>query len=129
MNRLGWRAWLAALALIALGAVGGIAFDRFHVRGGGHGSSLHEQVRRDPVAFMERRLSLRPEQRTRIAAIFERRQGEIDTVWQDTHNRLIAAIDRLVAEISGELDSTQIPRFNALVKELHSSPDFPYRPH
>jgi Spy/CpxP family protein refolding chaperone len=128
MNRLGWQAWVAALALIALGAVGGIAFDRFHVRGGG-GHGLHEQVRRDPVAYMERELTLTPEQRTRIAEIFERRQGEIDTVWQDTHNRLIAAIDRLVAEISGELDSAQIPRFNALVKKLHSSPDFPYRPH
>jgi Spy/CpxP family protein refolding chaperone len=129
MNRLGWRAWVAAFALLALGAVLGITVDRFHVRGGGHGPGLHEQVRRDPVAYMDRELTLRPEQRTRIAAIFERHQGEIDTVWQDTHNRLIAAIDSLVAEISAELDSTQIPRFNALVKKLHSSPDFPYRPH
>ena len=129
MNRLGWQAWVAALALIALGAVGGIAGDRFHVRGGGHGSGLHEQVRRDPVAYMDRELTLSPEQRTRIAEIFERRQGQLDAVWQDTHNRLVAAIDSLVSEISAQLDSTQIPRFNALVKKLHSSPDFPYRPH
>jgi hypothetical protein len=126
MNRLGWRAWLAAFALLALGAVLGITVDRFHIPGGGHGS-LHEQVRRDPVAYMVRELTLRPEQRTRIAAIFERRQGQLDTVWQDTHNRLVATIDSLVAEISVELDSAQVPRFNALVKKLHSSPDFPYR--
>ena len=101
MNRGGWQAWVAAVALLALGAVGGIAFDRFHVRGG-HGSGLHERIRRDPVAFMERELDLRPEQRTRIAAIFEKRQGAIDTVWQDTHNRLVATIDSLVTEISAE---------------------------
>ena len=126
MNRLGWKAWVAALALFALGAVGGIAFDRFHLRGW-HGTGLHEQVRQDPVAFMERELNLRPEQRARIATIFEKRQGEIDAVWMDTHNRLVGVIDSVVAEISAELDSTQIPRFKALVDELHSAPDFPFR--
>lgn len=126
MNRSGWRAWVAAFALLALGAVLGITFDRFHVRGG-PGSGLHDQVRRDPVGFMDRELSFTPEQRTRIAAIMERRQHQLDTVWQDTHNRLVATIDSLVTEISAELDSSQVPRFNALVDRLHSAPDFPFR--
>jgi hypothetical protein len=123
MQRAGWQAWLAALGLLGLGAVGGIAFDRFHVRGHGP-ASVHDEVRRDAVGYMERVLSLRPEQRDRIAHIYAGRQRQLDGIWEDTHTRLLATLDSVVNEISAELDSAQLPRFRALVEELHSTPGF-----
>ena len=119
------RAWLAALALLALGAVLGITFDRFHVRGGHNPlSRLHEQLRHDPMAVMERELNLRPAQRTRIAAILELRQGDINAVWEDTHIRLRATIDSVVTEIAAELDSAQARKFRDLADKLHNAPGF-----
>lgn len=120
------RAWLAAVALIILGAVGGVAFDRFHLlpSHGGMMSRLHRELRHDPMGLMERELGLKPEQRTRIAAIMERRQGDIDAVWEDTHVRLKATIDSVVNEIAAELDSAQARKFREMADKIHSTPGF-----
>ena len=130
MRPLGWRAWVAALALLVLGAAAGVAVDRLHHRSGGPLSKLIAEVHRDPMSVMERELGLRPEQRSRVAAILERRQGAIDAVWQDTHVRLRATVDSVVSEISAELDSGQARRFRALADEIHNAPGFlPRRGH
>ena len=130
MSPLGWRSWVAASALLILGAAAGIAADRLHHRTGGRISRLVAEVHRDPMAVMERELNLRPEQRSRVAAILERRQGAIDAVWQDTHVRLRATVDSVVSEIAAELDSAQARRFRAIADEIHSSPGFlPRRGH
>ena len=126
--RRGWRAWVAALALVALGAVGGITFDRFHVRNHDPLAHLIAELNRDPVAVMQRELKLRPEQSTRIAAIFARRQGTIDSVWQETHTRLRATVDSVVAEIAAELDPDQAKRFVTMANKVHSSPGFIHHP-
>src|SRR5262245_44642035 len=120
------RAWLAALALLVLGAVLGITFDRFHVRGLGHGSMsrLHEQLRHDPMAVIDRELHLSPEQRTRIAALLERRQHDINAAWEDVHVRLRATIDSVVNEIAAELDSAQAVKFRTTADRIHSTPGF-----
>ena len=122
--RSGWKAWIAALALLVIGAAVGITMDRLHHRSGSSGSSLHAQVRRDPMAVMERELDLRPEQRPRIAAILERRQNAVNDVWQDAHVRLRATVDSVVSELAAELDSSQARRLRTLAEELHGSPDF-----
>jgi Spy/CpxP family protein refolding chaperone len=122
--RLGWKAWIAALALLVIGAAVGVTVDRFHHRSGSSGSSLHARVRRDPIGVIDRELNLRPEQRTRIAAILDQRQGNIDAVWRDMHVRLRATIDSVVEEIAAALDSSQAQRFRKLADELHNSPEF-----
>lgn len=130
MRPLGWRAWVAALALLVIGAAVGVTVDRLHHRSGGPLSKLIADVHRDPMGVMERELGLRPEQRSRVAAILERRQGAIDAVWQDTHVRLRATVDSVVSEIAAELDSAQARRFRELADEIHNSPGFfPRRGH
>ncbi len=128
MNRPGGRAWLAALAVFAIGAAAGVTADRLLHRRADPIERLAAEVRRDPIAVMERELSLRPEQRARVAAIFERRQGAIDAVWQHTHTRLQATVDSVVSEIAAELDTNQARRFRALADAVHSSPGFHHRP-
>ena len=123
------RAWLAVVALILLGAVGGVAFDRFHLLPSHGGMSrLHERLRRDPIGVMDRELHMTPEQRTHVAAILERRQKDIDAVWEDTHTRLKATIDSVVNEIAAELDSAQAVRFREVANKLHSTPGFMPQP-
>ena len=120
------RAWLATIALILLGAVGGVAFDRFHLlpSHGGMMSRLHERLRHDPMGVIDEELHLKPEQRTRVAAILDRRQKDIDAVWEDTHIRLKATIDSVVNEIAAELDSAQAVRFREVANKIHSTPGF-----
>jgi hypothetical protein len=60
-----------------------------------------------------------PDQRARIAGIFEKRQGSIDAVWSDTHVRLRATIDSVVNEIAAQLDPDQAAKFRRLADELH----------
>jgi hypothetical protein len=122
MTPIRWRHWVSALGILVLGAAAGITADRvLHRSGNSHGRLL-EEVRRDPVAVMQRELGLTPEQRTRVAAILESRQGHFDSIWADTHHRLAASLDSLVSEIAAVLDSSQVGRFRALVDEVHSAP-------
>jgi hypothetical protein len=117
-SRSRWQAWLAAVALMVLGAVLGVTFDRLHVRGDAH-AALMERVRRDPLGVMDRELKLTPEQRSRVGAILQSRQADIDRVWDETHTRLQATLDSVVNEIAAVLDSNQAVRFRAVAYELH----------
>ncbi|HEX9895162.1 MAG TPA: hypothetical protein VGA78_14620 [Gemmatimonadales bacterium] len=115
------RAVLAAVALLILGGAIGVTADRLHHRP--HGTAaLWAEVQKDPVGVMQRELDLRPEQRARVAAIMEQRQGAIDAVWRDTHVRLRATIDSVVSEIAAVLDPDQAERFRRLADEIHSGP-------
>ena len=119
------RAWLAAVALVALGAVGGITVDRLHIRGRhGEMARLHERLREDPMAVIDRELDLTAEQRTRIAAILARRQESIDRVWHEIHPRIRSTIDSTMSEIAALLDSAQAARFGRLMDRIHHRPDF-----
>ena len=117
----GWKPWLAIVSLFALGAVSGITADRFHHRGNQQRMRL-QRVHDDPVGEIERRITLRPDQRAQISAILAKRQGAIDAVWSDTHVRLQATVDSVVAEIAAVLDAEQAEEFRALARELHGQP-------
>jgi hypothetical protein len=120
MNRI-WKPLLAIVSLFALGAVSGIAADRFHHRGTPQ-QILLQRVHDDPVGEIERRITLRPEQRAQISAILAKRQGAIDAVWSDTHIRLQATVDSVVSEIAAVLDPDQAEKFRAVARELHGGP-------
>ena len=114
------RAWISAAALVALGAVAGITVDRLHIRGRhGEMARLHEQVRENPMAVIDRELDLTAEQRTRISAILARRQESIDGVWHQIHPRIRSTIDSTLSEIAALLDSAQAARFRGLMERIH----------
>jgi hypothetical protein len=121
MRYSGLRTALAAVSLLVLGAVGGIAGDRHLAGRGSHATLPLSAVHHDPVGTIDRAIQLRPEQRTRIEAIFARRQPAIDAVWHHTHEQLQATVDSVVDEIAHELDPDQAERFRALADELHST--------
>jgi hypothetical protein len=116
------RTLIAIASLLVLGAVAGITTDRIlHRRPAGH-ALLLEEVSADPIGTMDRFLDLRPDQRTRVAAILEKRQSAIDSVWVGTHVRLRATIDSVVNEIAAVLDPDQAQRFRQLADSLHGGP-------
>lgn len=122
------RTALAAASLIALGAAAGIAVDRLlHRRPHVQVIGLRD-VSENPLGMIERVVPLRPDQRTRIAAILATRQDQIDAVWSDTHTRLLGALDSLVDDIVAVLDADQAVRFRAHVRELHAEPGPPRIP-
>src|SRR5688572_17375186 len=95
-----WKTVVAVASLLAIGAASGVTFDRLHHRQSNPHMTMLEEVRKDPVGVLDRRLGLKPEQRERVAAIIQQRQGAIDAVWRDTHVRLQATIDSVVNEIA-----------------------------
>jgi hypothetical protein len=122
MNRVNWRSVLAALSLMLLGAAVGIAADRLL-----HGrqprlAALHAQALHDPLAVLDEEFDLRPDQRTRIAAILESRQSIMDTTWHATRTRLHATVDSLVNEIAAVLDPEDEGRFRQFAAEAHRDP-------
>ncbi|MGH7561493.1 MAG: hypothetical protein ACRENB_10780 [Gemmatimonadales bacterium] len=124
MKSLGWRGWVAAIALFITGAAAGVAMVRLHHSRGDPHARLFEEIQRDPIGVMDRELHLRPEQRTRVAEILSRRQKDIDAVWSDTHVRLRATVDSVVAEIAAVLDPDQARRFRALADSVHRGERF-----
>jgi hypothetical protein len=116
-----WRTLLAAVSLLAIGAAGGVAVDRL-IQSHTDSRTIHfSQVHSDPVGALDKLVQLRPEQRTRVAAILEKRQADIDAVWHDTHARLKATVDSVVSEIAAALDPDQAEKFRKLADELHST--------
>ena len=119
------RAVLATLALLIIGAAAGITADRLlHRAPQTRAAVLLSRVQTDAMGVIEDQLDLRPEQRERIAAILERRQGAIDAVWRNTHIHLRATIDSVVEEIAAELDPDQAARFRVLADEVHGAHRF-----
>lgn len=121
---------VAVAALVLLGATAGIAADRLLYRHPpadavrlSDGTVVRlADMHADPIEVFDRALGLRAEQRTRVAAIHERRQADINAAWHEARTRLRATIDTVIAEIAAELDPDQADRFRTLVKELHGSP-------
>lgn len=110
---------IAVAALVVLGAAAGITADRLlHRRPVTHAVRLSD-AHADPIEIFDRAVGLRPEQRTRVAAILERRQADIDAAWREARTRLRATIDTVIGEIAAALDPDQADRFRALVDELH----------
>lgn len=115
------RTWIAAASLVVVGAAAGVAADRLL-----HGRSSEIVIRPievhdDPLGTIDRALNLTPAQRTRIAAILESRQPQIDAAWHDAHQRLRAILDGMMDEIAAELDAEQAARFRRLADELHGT--------
>jgi hypothetical protein len=117
------RVILASLALLVIGAAAGITADRLLHRAPAQ-AVLLSRVQTDAIGVIDERLHLRPEQRERVAAILERRQGAIDAVWRNTHIQLRATIDSVVDEIAAVLDSGQAVRFRTLANEVHGAHGF-----
>src|SRR5687768_928348 len=117
-----WKTMVAVVSLLAIGAASGVTFDRLHHRQSNRHMSMMEEVRKDPVGALDRRLGLSTDQRERVAAIIQQRQGAIDGVWRDTHIRLQATIDSVVNEIAAVLDPDQAETFRAAARELHGQP-------
>ena len=119
------RAVLASLALLIIGAAAGITADRLlHRAPEQRVAVLLSRVQTDAIGVIDERLDLRPDQRERVAAILERRQGAIDAVWRNTHIHLRATIDSVVEEIAAVLDSDQAVRFRTLADEVHGAHRF-----
>jgi len=116
------RTALAAASLFVLGAAAGITVDRVMHRRPHMAVVRLQDVSDDPLGAIERVITLRPEQRTRIAAILATRQDELDAVWHDTHTRLLAVLDSVIEEIAAVLDADQAERFRAHARELHRNP-------
>lgn len=121
------RIVVAATALVVLGAAAGITADRLlHRRPHVDAVRLSDgtvirfsDVHADPIGTIDRAVGLRPEQRTRVAAILERRQADIVATWHEARMRLQGTVDSVIAEIAAELDPDQAERFRALADELH----------
>jgi hypothetical protein len=108
-------------SLLVLGATAGIAVDRlvqFHTRGA---LIRFSELHNDPVAVIERAFDLDPEQRSRITAIIERRQADVDAAWQQARRHIGVTVDSVVNEIAAVLDSADRPRFRALADSLHTT--------
>lgn len=119
------RVALASLALLIIGAAAGITADRLlHRAPDQRVAVLLSRVQTDAIGVIDERLHLRPDQRERVAAILERRQGAIDAVWRNTHIQLRATIDSVVEEIAAVLDSDQAVRFRTLANEVHGAHRF-----
>jgi hypothetical protein len=114
-----WRTALAAISLLVIGATAGIAGDRLIQSHGHAGDRRLADVHHDPLGAIDRAVQLTPDQRTRVAAILERRQPDINAVWADTHVRLQATVDSVVSEIAAVLEPEQARRFRAAADELH----------
>jgi hypothetical protein len=116
------RTVVAIIALLVLGAAGGIAADRMlHRSPDDRVNALLARVQTDAIGVMHEELNLRPEQREKVAAVLERRQRDINAVWNDTHIRLRATMDSVVEEIAVLLDSSQAARFRTLADEVHGA--------
>lgn len=114
-----WRSVIVAVSFVVLGAAAGVSADRLLHRRPSPVVIRPIDVHEDPLGTIDRALDLRPEQRTRIAAILASRQSEIDTAWHDAHRRLRAIVDSVANEIAAELDPEQATRFRQLADELH----------
>jgi hypothetical protein len=115
-----WHTVLAIASLLVIGAALGVTVDRLlHKRQIAHGGISRAEMHADPMSVLDRELDLRPEQRARVAAIVETRQGAINRVWLETHTALQATLDSAVSEVAAVLDANQAARFRALVEELH----------
>ena len=123
MKRQAWQTWVAVLALLVIGAVLGIAIDRFHVRGGNHASALLEEIERNPMAVIDREISLRPDQRASVGRIIERYQATMDSAWGESNRQVRATVGAVINDITAQLDSAQARKFRALINKIHSSPD------
>jgi hypothetical protein len=123
LNRSPLRTVVAAASLVVLGAAMGVTADRLLHRTPRVAGFQLADVQADPLGTIDRLIQLRPEQRERVAAILEKRQSNIDAVWQETHTKLIATIDSVISEIAAVLDPDQAERFRAAARKLHGLPE------
>ena len=123
------RLAVAAAALLVVGAAAGITADRLlQQRPAAHAVRLSDgtvvrlsDMHADPIAVFDRAVGLRPEQRTRVATILERRQAEVNAAWREAQTRFQTTTDSVIAEIAAELDPAQAARFRALLDQLHGA--------
>lgn len=117
---------LAIAALLVLGAVIGVSADRLHHRGAAAipAASIDQHEALDEL---DRLVTLRPEQRTRIESILATRQADIDEAWRNARSHIEATINQVMAEIEAVLDPDQVAPFRALVERLHGPDHLPIR--
>jgi hypothetical protein len=116
------RILVMVASLLTLGAVTGVTADRAARMPGGASSllsRLHSRMHADPVAVIESRVDLSPEQRERVVSILAGHQDEVDAAWREAHERLMATLGSVISDISAELDPEQTEQFRELVEEMH----------
>jgi hypothetical protein len=120
-SRTNLRILVVVGSLLALGAAAGVAMDRAAQMHAGMSfaqfSRLH--VHHDPLAVIEGAIDLRPDQRARIQAILATHQEDLNAAWLEAHQRILATVNGVIADIDAELDTDQSERFRQLVEELH----------
>ena len=121
-NRARLQILVMVASLLTLGAVTGVTADRASRMPGGPGSilsRLHSRLHADPIAVIESRVDLSPEQRERIASILAEHQDEVDAAWQEAHEQIMATVGSVISDIAAELDPEQTEQFRELVEEMH----------
>jgi hypothetical protein len=120
-SRSRFRIPLVVGALLTLGAATGVAMDRAAQMHAGMSlaqfSRIH--IHHDPLAVIEDAIDLRPDQRARIQSILTTHQQDLNAAWLEAHQRILATVNEVVADIDAELDADQSERFRQLVEELH----------
>jgi hypothetical protein len=120
-SRTRFRIVVVVASLLTLGAATGVAMDRAAQMHAGMSfaqfSRIH--IRYDPLAVIEDAIDLRPDQRERIQIILATHQQDVNAAWLEAHQRILATVNEVVADIDAELDPEQSERFQRLVEELH----------
>jgi ABC-type thiamine transport system ATPase subunit len=110
--------WLKGILLLAatLGAgIGlGASYDRMHSVQ--HVERMdHDQVMRR----LDRELSLDSTQHAALAAILERRQPMIDSIWASVRPRVRAVLDTTLTDMMMQLRPEQQVKYRAMVERVH----------
>jgi hypothetical protein len=120
-SRTRFRILVVVGALLTLGAATGVAMDRAAQMHAGMSlaqfSRIH--IHHDPLAVIEDAIDLRPDQRARVQTILATHQQELNAAWLEAHQRILATVNGVVADIDAVLDPEQSERFRQLVEELH----------
>lgn len=118
------RGLVGAASILVVGIVIGIASTRMvHNSAGGVGHvvvSIGSGAAQYAVLQeITDRLSLTPDQVTRIQVIISSSQGSVDTAWSAVREHLEQATVRMIADIEAELDEDQRELLRAWVVERH----------
>jgi hypothetical protein len=120
-SRARFKLLVVVASLLTLGAASGVAMDRAAQMHAGMSlaqfSRIH--IHHDPLAVIEDAIDLRPDQRARVQAILATHQQELNAAWLEAHQRILATVNEVVADIDAVLDPAQSERFQQLVEELH----------
>lgn len=110
------KAWAIGLlaAVFVAGATLAWGFDEWV---GDRGRGGRRRGTEDMVAFLDRKVDLRPAQRDSVRAVFVRYRTAMDAIWAEVHPRVDSVRNLMRAEINAQLDSAQRERYARLIAE------------